>query len=40
MENFDKIMKFSYEEILKEDVKLVFQNVYCILEECGYNVVN
>ena len=27
MENFDKTMKFSYDDIPKEDVKSVLQNV-------------
>ena len=36
MENFDKTMKFSYEEIPKEDVK----SVHRTLEERGYNAVN
>ncbi|MBN4863186.1 IreB family regulatory phosphoprotein, partial [Staphylococcus sp. EG-SA-32] len=40
MENFDKTMKFSYEEIPKEDVKSVLQNVHRTLEERGYNAVN
>lgn len=33
MENFDKTMKFNYDEIPKEDVKTVLQNVYKTLEE-------
>ena len=40
MENFDKTMKFSYEEIPKEDVKSVLQKVHRTLEERGYNAVN
>lgn len=40
MENFDKTMKFSYDDIPKEDVKSVLQNVYTTLEERGYNPVN
>lgn len=40
MENFDKTMKFNYDEIPKEDVKTVLQNVYHTLEERGYNPVN
>ena len=40
MENFDKTMKFSYDEIPREDVKSVLQNVYRTLEERGYNPVN
>ena len=36
MENFDKTMKFSYEEIPKEDVKSVLQNVHRTLEEPAY----
>ncbi|PHK51003.1 IreB family regulatory phosphoprotein [Staphylococcus edaphicus] len=40
MENFDKTMKFNYDEIPKEDVKTVLQNVYNTLEERGYNPVN
>ena len=38
MENFDKTMKFDYEEIPKEDVKS--KNVHRTLEERGYNAVN
>lgn len=40
MENFDKTMKFNYDEIPKEDVKTVLQNVYKTLEEKNYNPVN
>ena len=40
MENFDKTLKFSYDDIPKEDVKSVLQNVYTTLEERGYNPVN
>lgn len=40
MENFDKTMKFDYEEIPKEDVKSVLNNVHRTLEERGYNAVN
>ena len=40
MENFDKTMKFNYDEIPKEDVKKELQNVYHTLEERGYNPVN
>ena len=40
MVNFDKTMKFTYDEIPKEDVKTVLQNVYHTLEERGYNPVN
>lgn len=40
MENFDKTMKFNYDEIPKEDVKTVLKNVYNTLEERGYNPVN
>lgn len=40
MENFDKTMKFNYDEIPKEDVKTVLQNVYNTLKEKGYNPVN
>jgi uncharacterized protein (UPF0297 family) len=40
MENFDKTMKFNYDEIPKEDVKTVLQNVYNTLNERGYNPVN
>ncbi|MCG7338551.1 IreB family regulatory phosphoprotein [Staphylococcus sp. ACRSN] len=40
MENFDKTMKFNYDEIPKEDVKTVLQNVYNTLEEKNYNPVN
>ncbi|MEB6236489.1 IreB family regulatory phosphoprotein [Staphylococcus gallinarum] len=40
MENFDKTMKFNYDEIPKEDVKTVLQNVYKTLEEKNYNSVN
>jgi len=40
MENFDKTMKFNYNEIPKEDVKTVLQNVYNTLKEKGYNPVN
>ena len=40
MENFDKTMKFDYEEIPKEDVKTVLKNVHRTLEERGYNAVN
>ena len=32
MENFDKTMKFDYEEIPKEDVKSVLNNVHRTLE--------
>ena len=39
MENFDKTMKFDYEEIPK-DVKSVLNNVHRTLEERGYNAVN
>lgn len=40
MNNFDKTMKFSYDDFPKEDVKTVLQNVYRTLEERGYNPVN
>ncbi|KFE42234.1 IreB family regulatory phosphoprotein [Staphylococcus agnetis] len=40
MENFDKTMKFSYEDIPKENVEYVLNNVYHTLEERGYNAVN
>lgn len=40
MENFDKTMKFNYDEIPKEDVKTVLKNVYKTLEEKNYNPVN
>ena len=41
MENFDKTMKFKYEDIPEEeDVKSVLENVHRTLEERGYNAVN
>ncbi|MCG3399059.1 IreB family regulatory phosphoprotein [Staphylococcus massiliensis] len=40
MNNFDKTMKFSYEDIPTEDVKSVLDNVNKTLEERGYNAVN
>ncbi|WP_251942848.1 IreB family regulatory phosphoprotein [Staphylococcus sp. Marseille-Q5304] len=40
MDGFDKTMKFNYEEIPKEDVKTVLQNVYNTLQERDYNAVN
>ena len=40
MENLDKTMKFSYDEIPKKDVRTVLLNVYNTLEERGYNPVN
>ena len=40
MENFDKTMKFDYEEIPKENVRSVLSNVHRTLEERGYNAVN
>ncbi|MCE5091533.1 IreB family regulatory phosphoprotein [Staphylococcus chromogenes] len=40
MENFDKTMKFNYEDIPKENVEYVLNNVYHTLEERGYNAVN
>lgn len=40
MENLDKTMKFSYDEIPKKDVRIVLLNVYNTLEERGYNPVN
>lgn len=33
-------MKFNYDELPKEDVKTVLQNVYQTLEAKGYNPVN
>ncbi|AKS66959.1 hypothetical protein RN70_05865 [Staphylococcus schleiferi] len=40
MANFDKTMKFNYEDIPKENVETVLNNVYHTLEERGYNAVN
>lgn len=40
MENFDKTMKFNYEDIPKENVEYILNNVYRTLEERGYNAVN
>ncbi len=40
MENFDKTMKFDYEELLTQDVRDVLNNVYRTLDERGYNAVN
>ena len=40
MANFDKTMKFDYEEVPKDEVKKVLLNVYQTLEERGYNPVN
>lgn len=40
MNNFDKTMKFNYDDFPKENVKTVLQNVYRTLEERGYNPVN
>ncbi|UXS74519.1 IreB family regulatory phosphoprotein [Staphylococcus chromogenes] len=40
MENFDKTMKFNCEDIPKENVEYVLNNVYHTLEERGYNAVN
>ncbi|MEB7400036.1 IreB family regulatory phosphoprotein [Mammaliicoccus sciuri] len=40
MNNFDKTMKFNYDDFPKENVKAVLQNVYRTLEERGYNPVN
>ncbi|UEX91045.1 IreB family regulatory phosphoprotein [Staphylococcus ratti] len=40
MENFDKTMKFNYEDIPKENVEYILNNVYHTLEERGYNAVN
>ena len=40
MENFDKTMKFDYEEIPKENFRSVLSNVHRTLEERGYNAVN
>ncbi|QLK86008.1 IreB family regulatory phosphoprotein [Staphylococcus sp. 17KM0847] len=40
MANFDKTMKFNYDEIPKADVATVLNNVYHTLEERGYNAVN
>lgn len=40
MNNFDKTMKFNYDDFPNEDVKTVLQNVYRTLEVRGYNPVN
>lgn len=40
MENFDKTMKFDYEELPTQDVRDVLNNVYRTLDERGYNAVN
>ncbi|MDO5374622.1 IreB family regulatory phosphoprotein [Staphylococcus rostri] len=40
MANFDKTMKFNYDEIPKANVETVLNNVYNTLEERGYNAVN
>ncbi|MCL7622348.1 IreB family regulatory phosphoprotein, partial [Staphylococcus aureus] len=37
MENFDKTMKFDYEELPTQDVRDVLNNVYRTLDERGYN---
>ena len=38
MDNIDKTMKFDYEEIPKDNVETVLNNVHRTLEERGYNV--
>ena len=40
MDNIDKTMKFDYEEIPKDNVETVLNNVHRTLEERGYNAVN
>lgn len=40
MDNIDKTMKFDYEEIPKDNVETVLNNVHRTLEERGYNVRN
>ncbi|EJG5120954.1 IreB family regulatory phosphoprotein [Staphylococcus pseudintermedius] len=40
MANFDKTMKFNYDELPKDNVETVLNNVYNTLEERGYNAVN
>ncbi len=40
MENFDKTMKFNFDELPKEEVRTVLLNVYHTLEERGYNPIN
>lgn len=40
MENFDKTMKFNFEELPKEEVRTVLLNVYNTLEERGYSPIN
>lgn len=39
MDNIDKTMKFDYEEIPKDNVETVLNNVHRTLEERGYNAV-
>jgi uncharacterized protein (UPF0297 family) len=40
VENFDKTMKFNFDELPKEEVRTVLLNVYHTLEERGYNPIN
>lgn len=40
MANFDKTMKFNYDELPKDNVETILNNVYKTLEERGYNAVN
>ncbi|RXK19430.1 IreB family regulatory phosphoprotein [Macrococcus sp. DPC7161] len=40
MENFDKTMKFNFEELPKEEARTVLLNVYNTLEERGYSPIN
>lgn len=40
VENFDKTMKFNFDELPKEEVRTVLLNVYNTLEERGYSPIN
>ncbi|KAA1040032.1 IreB family regulatory phosphoprotein [Macrococcus equipercicus] len=40
MENFDKTMKFDFDELPKEEVRTVLLNVYNTLEERGYSPIS
>ncbi|MBI5975856.1 IreB family regulatory phosphoprotein [Staphylococcus canis] len=40
MSKFDKTMKFNSEEVTKENVESVLNNVYSTLNERGYNAEN
>ncbi|MGV3244106.1 IreB family regulatory phosphoprotein [Staphylococcus sp. 11261D007BR] len=40
MSKFDKTMKFSSEEIPKQNVEMILKNVYNTLEERGYHPEN